>query len=251
MKPVLFGPAERALYGVLHEATGALQPLGVVSCHPSPYQYMRLRWIHRDLGDRLAQAGHTSLRFDWSGSGDSSRSLREVSVSTWIDDLRIAVAELRETSGVAKVAVFGQGLAGGLAALATSRGLEVDHLVLVDPVVRGQDHLRWLIMNDHLPFNEGPEELLGQPLPGALARELAAIDLSTAVIRCSGKVLVLETKKTRAVAAWLGHLAGAGCEVAHRVVPAAADPTPGALDEVLVATELPREVVRFISEVIA
>ena len=251
MKPLLFGPAGRPLYGVVHEPEGAPKTVGAIVCHPLPYEYARLRWTHRILADLLAREGFLSMRFDWSGTGDSNGSLDSVGLDTWVEDLGLAIAELRDAHEVSRVVVIAQGLAAAITAHASARVPAVDDLVLVDPVVRGQDHLRWLRLNDHLPFGGGPNELLGQPLSSSLARDLAAIDLSTTPIRCAGKRLGLETEQSRAVAALLGHLAAPGREVAHRVVTAAADPTPGALDEVLVLPALPREMARLISEVIA
>ena len=252
MKPLLFGPAERSLYGVVHEAAGASNQLGAVICHSLPHQYARLRFVHRSLAGLLAGQACVSLRFDWSGVGDSSGALETVSLLTWIADLHLAVEEMRDLHPVSRVVVIAQGLAASVAAVATARGLAVDHLVLVDPAVRGQEHLRWLARCDRRSeYRPHPRDLLGQALPPALERDLAAIDLLRTQPRCAGKLLLLSTASSPAITTLAGQLLEAGARVEHREAPEAADPAPGALDEMLLSPALPAAVAGFIAEALA
>ena len=76
MSPLFFGaqdPAhDEALYGVCHEPEPTrARPLGVVLCQPILHEAADARRAMRALGDQLAAAGVATLRFDYSGTGDS------------------------------------------------------------------------------------------------------------------------------------------------------------------------------------
>ncbi len=147
------------------------------------------------LATQLERAGYACLRFDFSGTGDSSGEGRDATVAQWLKDLELAAAELRSVSGSPRVALVGLRLGATLAALATSRGpLRPRHLLMWDPVIDGAGYLRELAAQHRLYMQEEmagdwqdqleispegyPTEALGTAISSELAGELAGIDLT-------------------------------------------------------------------------
>ncbi len=81
-------------------------------------------------------SGFAVLRFDYHGTGDSPGDERDPDrVQTWLDDVRVAAAELRARGGAPAIAMVGLRLGATLAMLAPHGG--VDSLVLWGPYARG------------------------------------------------------------------------------------------------------------------
>ena len=246
MKALFFGSAGRALYGVVHPTAGAPRDLAVVVCHPLAFEYARLRWVHRSLAEHLAARGFQTLRFDLSGTGDSSGGFEEATASRWTEDLGAAVAEARESFGAPRVLVAAQGLAAAAVLHAASHGLEADSLLLIDPTLGIEAHLEWLQRRDR---HRQPGELLGQPFGPSLLAALRGLEPGDAPLRCKGKVLLLETRERPAAATLAARLKTEGLAVELRQAPEAADRYPDALEESLLSTALPEAAARFVAEV--
>jgi pimeloyl-ACP methyl ester carboxylesterase len=140
MNPIYFGRSEAPLYGVYHAPTGAGRNRGVVLCYPFGQEYMRAHRAFRQIAWQLTNRGFQVLRFDYSGTGDSSGELEEVTPHDWLQDVHSAVQELREMAGVPRVSVLGVRLGALLAALACEQRDDVDRLVLWDPVESGRGY---------------------------------------------------------------------------------------------------------------
>lgn len=109
-------------------------------------------WSHRvfvSFARELALRGHPVLRFDYSGTGDSSGELRDSSIESHIDDLQAAIVHLRShVSATCRVGAIGLRLGASIVALAAERGpyRGIDGpLVLWDPVVNGDAYLQELL----------------------------------------------------------------------------------------------------------
>ena len=114
--PTLFGTGARQLFGIYHAPDGAVvRDAGVVLCHPAPQDYSQTYWAMHKLASMLAGAGFHVLRFDYSGTGDSSGSAAEVTLGVWQDDILAAVAELQDMSGARRVSLAGMRLGAALA----------------------------------------------------------------------------------------------------------------------------------------
>ena len=118
-------------------------PVGVVIVPPFGWEdvcsYRPLRFLARSL------AGHgiPVLRFDLPGTGDSSGSLLcRGLVEAWVQSVGDAAAELRALAGVEQVALLGIRLGATLAAVAASRGANVQDLVLWGVSPSGRVELR-------------------------------------------------------------------------------------------------------------
>lgn len=186
----------RQLLTTLHLAQ-RLRPrsVAVLLCNPFGEEASRAHRSFRVLATRLQDAGYSTLRFDYSGTGDSSGDAADTRLDTWVDDLAAAAAHLREASGVPRVALLGLRLGASLAALACARGVvQARHLLLWDPVVDGAHYLRELDAA-HAAYLRGelgdgwndrrarhadgsPTEALGTPIGADLAGALRALDLA-------------------------------------------------------------------------
>lgn len=224
MRPFYFGDSLRPLYGVYEVAAGSSARRAVLLCYPFGAEYLRSHRAFRELGHRLSQAGIHALRFDFFGCGDSSGSHDEGTIDLWIEDIRLAIEELREASGVERPSVLGLRFGGTLAALAASQGVSVDQLLLWDPIVNGKAYLEELSSRHaalvgtrsrpagYVP-DDPPSEALGMPLPPTLLDGLRSIDLAS-LPACSARTVVLiGDANVPATAALRGRLESLGVPV--------------------------------------
>jgi pimeloyl-ACP methyl ester carboxylesterase len=146
---------------------------------------MRSHIAMRRLAALLARAGFHVLRFDYYGTGDSAGDARHGSLSEWRENIVAAAHDISECSGARSISVVGFRLG---ASLAASAPMTMDTLVLWDPVVNGSRYLEelrathsrqfsGLLFPPPLPAPGVGGDLLGHPLPGAMEKELRAIDL--------------------------------------------------------------------------
>jgi pimeloyl-ACP methyl ester carboxylesterase len=228
MHPFFLDPTGRQLFVVHHPPAGPIsRTCCVVVCYPWGYEYVNALRGCRQLAGRLAREGFHVLRFDYSGSGDSGGLAEESELGAWKQDLALAIEELRQTSGVSTVALVGVRLGATLAALVAAERADIGALVLWEPIVHGDDHLRDM-RERHASFlrseEEGgrdaqayssPEEIMGFPLPARLARQVEAIDLTT-IARCPPHVLLIETEDEKLQGRLGGRLRDLGAEVEHK-----------------------------------
>ena len=166
-------------------------------CNPFGEEASRGHRTFRVLATQLERLGYSTLRFDYTGTGDSLGDSEDATIEGWLADIGEAAEHLRRTTGIAKISLVGLRFGATLAALATARGvLRARHLVLWDPIVDGRAYLAELgaqheaYMRDEIGptwtdrrgvrQDGSPMEALGAPISAALAAELAAIDLGTA-----------------------------------------------------------------------
>jgi alpha-beta hydrolase superfamily lysophospholipase len=103
----------------------------VVICAPWGWDEVASYRTRRRWAERLAAAGHPTLRFDLTACGDSAATPRaEGLVGSWMEAVTAACAWLRTESGAPRVALLGLGLGGLLAQEALSGGAEAEELVL-------------------------------------------------------------------------------------------------------------------------
>ncbi len=186
-------------------------------CNPFGEEASRAHRSYRVLATQLERAGYASLRFDYSGTGDSLGEGSAATVDAWIADIATAAERLQAASGAMRVAVVGLRLGATLAMLAAARGaLRPRHLVLWDPVVDGAGYLRELVAQHraYMRFEMGeqwtdrlritgdiPAEALGAPIGAVLGAGLAAIDLAAGLPGgpMAEQVTVITTRMTPAL----------------------------------------------------
>jgi alpha/beta superfamily hydrolase len=136
MTPFYFGSADRRLFGVYdpaHKIGGATR--AAVVCYPSGDEQIHAYRTLRQLAARMSQAGIHVLRFDYYGTGDSSGETGEGDIASWCDDIKTAIAELKDMTGATRVSLVGLRLGANLAArVAAKRPAEIDNLVLWEPL---------------------------------------------------------------------------------------------------------------------
>ena len=213
MNPFFFGSTEERLLGVHHPPRGrAARETGVLLCAPFGQEAMRSHRAFRQLSLLLSRRGFHVLRFDWSGTGDSAGEGEEASLARWQRDAATAIQELKDTAEVGRVSLVGLRLGAAVAARAAAGRDDVGDLVLWDPVVRGDEHLEELRKaqlahsgRDPGALDQQPPDavqgLLGFPMSGTLAREVAAVDLTRADVSAARRVLAVVSEERESYAA--------------------------------------------------
>ncbi|ODS91782.1 MAG: hypothetical protein ABS45_09840 [Comamonas sp. SCN 65-56] len=139
-----FRPNKRrqALFHCLHEAPGATTAW--LFCNPMFEDKVFSHSAYVRLARQLAHAGHSVLRFDYEGDGDSEGDLRALATGDWIDDIACMAEHLLAKTGAQRIGLLGL-RAGCLLAAAAAPGLRASRLVLVEPVVDGKRYLQELL----------------------------------------------------------------------------------------------------------
>jgi pimeloyl-ACP methyl ester carboxylesterase len=173
MKPLLFGPPTRRLFGLYHVPEGAtLSGTAVLLCAPMGHEALRSHRFYRVLAIRLARRGMAVLRFDSHGAGDSPGADEDGELEGWRADVGEAHRELLARSGAKRVIWFGARLGASLAVQAASvPGTQVDKLVLWEPVLDGaaylqalrERHVKELEWSHALPDADWRREMLRDP----------------------------------------------------------------------------------------
>ena len=203
-QPIYFGK-NRRLFG-LHEmpATQPGRDCGVLVCAPVGQEYVRCHRVSRQLVLRLRRKGFATLRFDYSGCGDSIGEMEQAGLDDWLADVSAAVDYLR--ARYSAVSIIGLRLGATLGLLTSLRRRGIDRLVLWQPVVDGSRFLAEL-QDQHEAFEErygwsrgesmtlsgikDATELLGFAFSHAMMREIADLDLGSLTDLQTSRVLLL------------------------------------------------------------
>lgn len=113
----------------------------VLLCNAYGHEYQRSYRNLQQLAVALSKAGMHVLRFDFSGTGNSTGAIQGASTSQWKDDILAAAEYLKQVSGQTSLSVLGVRFGATLAANAELS--DVDELILWDPV-DGDDMCRQL-----------------------------------------------------------------------------------------------------------
>jgi pimeloyl-ACP methyl ester carboxylesterase len=210
MNPFYFGTAERRLFGI-YEAARRLPVRGaVVLCHPWGSEYIHAHRSMRQLSKTLMIAGFHTLRFDYSGTGDSAGEMTAASLHDWETDIQLAVDELRETTNAASIVLIGLRLGATLAAhVAAAAVTPTKSLVLWDPVLCGENYVNELLRGYQAGWGEremprgrpasfgGGHEIRGFPLTERMALELRTVDLAALAPALPARTLVVISQATQ------------------------------------------------------
>ncbi len=192
--------------------------VAILLCNPFGEEAARAHRAYRVMARKLEDAGYASMRFDYSGTGDSSGDIADVGVEDWLHDIAAAAEHLRRESGVQRIVLVGLRLGATFAALSAQRGLlRIAHVLLWDPIVDGAEYLRelgrahrtYMQAEFGRPAAAGADgdrpddashlhEALGTPIDARLRGELAGIDLAGAVPTIA-MTTVLCTQRTPAM----------------------------------------------------
>lgn len=132
----------QSIFAWLHTSTIANSDHGVVICPPIGFEQLHAHRSLRHLAEQLSAHRLPTLRFDWHGTGDSSGADTDADrLTTWLDNVRSAVAWMKDELGCSKVSVVGLRFGATLAALALN-DVEIESLVLWAPVTNGRGSVR-------------------------------------------------------------------------------------------------------------
>ncbi|MFF2845878.1 alpha/beta hydrolase [Streptomyces sp. NPDC058001] len=86
------------------------------------------------LAAGLAESGVASLRFDLRGHGESGGRQEELTLTTILNDIRVAIACLRDATAAQEITLLGASFGGGICAYyAAKRSGDLSRLVLFNP----------------------------------------------------------------------------------------------------------------------
>ncbi|TQV74603.1 hypothetical protein FLL45_06465 [Aliikangiella marina] len=141
--PFYFGENERAMLGWLHFDERVKQSdTCVLICPPLGLEYMNTYRSLRYLADYFALAGIPALRFDYYGTGDSSGfNIEGNRLVDWTEAIIQSKDKVKSLTGAKKVAVFGLGIGGTIAASAPFNEI-IDYLILWGTPDRGKRFVR-------------------------------------------------------------------------------------------------------------
>jgi pimeloyl-ACP methyl ester carboxylesterase len=214
MNPFYFGGSDQRLFGVYDAGRAEAGRSGaVVLCNPWGPEYIHAHRTMRVAANMLTAAGFHTLRFDYFGTGDSAGDLEQASVAIWEDNIRAAVREVTEISGVTRATLIGLRFGGLLAArVAAASPALIDRLVLWDPVPDGRTYLNELFRaaRAEIPARRGPiarpasdgggHEVLGHAVTARMAGEIGRLDLQALAADLPRRLHVLLSGKPAEVA---------------------------------------------------
>ena len=92
------------------------------------------------LARKLADDGCAAIRFDLSGTGDSTLAHSDTTFSAWVEDTVIAAKELMAAAQTEQLTLVGA-RGGALIAAKAAESLKAKKLILAEPVLSGADFL--------------------------------------------------------------------------------------------------------------
>jgi amino acid adenylation domain-containing protein len=192
--PGIINKRGRQVYTVLQTAKQEIaNGIGVLIVPPLGNEQRRTQRPFRLLMQNLARQGFTTLRFDWTGTANSSGNAEQIScIDEWCNDIKDAAAELAKTCNTVDVISI---RAGALIAAQTDLSqLPIRQRYYWDPVISGE---RWLeemtqlqtgILNDAYRFlqrrkkNTGPHaEFAGISISQSMQTSLRSADFMTSL----------------------------------------------------------------------
>ena len=189
MEPFYFSAGERKLFGTYHPPRSHVRDEAVLVCPPLFGEYMRSHGCLRRLALSLAANGLHVLRFDYSGTGDSSETFTECSPELWCADIRSALHELQAISGVRRCRLLAVRFGAALALMATENRKDLERIALWDPLVNGKEyisqlqatHARLLAAHDAPRTEDSPlpteGELVGFEVTDRLVDDVSSVRL--------------------------------------------------------------------------
>lgn len=197
--PLYFDSGGRGLFAWLHMPTAAPRlDVGLVICKPFGYEAICSHRSVRTFAEACAEHGIPSLRFDYSGTGDSADiDPAEDQLAVWSRDVVAAATELQRRTGVSRVSVLGIRLGASLAVAASAQSNLIESLILIAPVVQGRRYLRELKTTrlaamlrdggDQTGYGRQPSETADRAGPSG-DFEVAGFSLSAATLASLAKI---------------------------------------------------------------
>lgn len=231
-EPGYFSAEGRACVRWLHRPPAGIvaRAVGVVICNPFGYEALCAHRSLRHLAEAAAARGFAALRFDYEGTGDSAGDdLDGARWTAWQVSVRAAIRELRERTGVERVALVGVGLGASIAAAAAVDQADVAGIALVAPVANGKPWLRELralqatmgraAAPPEFALPADVQESVGLLITPETRVALEAIDLAALGSQLPSELLLVDRNDRPTQRALAEVWRAAGCTVRHEVLP--------------------------------
>ncbi|WP_371425150.1 serine aminopeptidase domain-containing protein [Tardiphaga sp.] len=191
---------------------------------PIGYEELCTRATWRALAEKIAQAGHACLRFDYPGTADAIDVVGEPDgISDWLVAARQCMTFLRDYNPGAELVLVGQGVGASLAAQLGPESPGIAATVLMAPAVKGRSYLRELqawsrMVTERMGIGPDPLDgsgytVAGLPLASSRAAAIKAIDLTKATQPPAARVLLVERTQTSRDRSLGNHLQTLGADV--------------------------------------
>ncbi len=183
----------KTIRGSAHIVTQESANPWFVICHGLTGHRIGPGYLFVKLSRFLSSHGFSSLRFDFSGSGESDGSFQDMSVETMESDLLTVISILKEKHKPHPLVLIGHSFGGMIAALCTQH-ISFDGLALISPV--GNPNLIMakkmnLMKSD--PNNSGYIEYGPHEMSISAIKSLSTIDpVKTLAHNFKGKLLLIQ-----------------------------------------------------------
>lgn len=149
---------ESIFTSIHYPADGTYRKVGVVICNPIGYEYVHSFRSLRFIGDSLASQRIPTVRFDYTGTGNSSGSARTPNlVSRWVSDIALQADMLRSEFGVEEICLIGVRFGSALASMA-ARESRASRIVAWEPCHNGRHFYRQLLAASLVSRKPGAED---------------------------------------------------------------------------------------------
>jgi uncharacterized protein len=135
-----------------------------IFCHGFTGQRMGPGYLFVKIARSLSEAGFSSLRFDFSGAGESDGIFSEMNISTMESDLLCIIKKCRSAFDPSSLVLLGHSF-GGMVSAQVAGSIEADGLVLLSPVAdpTGLTRRRQSLLesgpNERGLYENGPHEM--------------------------------------------------------------------------------------------
>jgi amino acid adenylation domain-containing protein len=142
INPHYFQVDENKLFGVHYPPVDKDSNRAVLICPAVGHEYARGHRNLQQLAIMLAQQGCHVLRFDYSGTGNSTGNCEQADPQQWNADVDGAANQLRNLSGLKSITVIGLRLGATIASHAELA--DIENLISWDPVMSADEHQKQL-----------------------------------------------------------------------------------------------------------
>jgi alpha/beta superfamily hydrolase len=169
----------------------------VVFFHGFTGDRMESHWLFVKCARALAGSGIASLRFDFSGSGESEGEFREVTLEGEISDAQAAVEFFRQQNGIdaQRLGLLGLSMGGAIAATLAPAS-DIHALVLWAALAHpGELHELAQKTTSLIPGGNGARDYGGHEISPDFLHNLAKIEPIRSIARFKGPVLIIHPGK--------------------------------------------------------
>jgi len=134
---------DELLYGAMFTAENPSALL--LCCHPLFEEKKSSHRMLVELARNLADKGICTLLLDYRGCGDSSGETGDFTPDDWVADMQEGIKVLRERFGELPLHLLGIRFGASLAWQVAAENGSVKKLILIDPILKGEDYLQELL----------------------------------------------------------------------------------------------------------